>query len=203
MKYFLLIFILSNSISAYCYEKSTMRERRMNGDENYFEFTQKSKALNKIDYKIRNRAKDLHRKAVQAFYLSEFKDSEACFSLSMQVWSKSPQLLFEFSLCSSLYPKPYRSFDRAVELKKMFAKLVKNDDSRIPLLAAVMAWQKGDIESCKKELEKIQKGKNILDVKGKILKNIGLKKPLLDNTILVQIMPEKLSSSEKRSQRNR
>ncbi len=202
MKFPILICLLINfSVSVFA-DQNSQKERRRAAKDNFFEVENLDNKRVKVDYNIRNRAKDLHRKAVKAFYLADFKDSEACFSLSMNAWGNSSKLLFEFSLCSSLYPKPYRSFDRAKELLKMYRSKIKKSDSSVSIIQAVIAWQSGDLNAAKEQLQKIEKGSRFYDISTKMLKNIGLEKPLLNRMIIEKLMPVQLSSNEKRSRRS-
>ena len=182
---------------------STMKSRRnQDGFENSFSGFAKEQKDDKIEYKIDNRAKDLHIKAVKAFYQADFKDSEACFSLSMQLWAKSEVLLFEYALCSSLYPKPQRSFVRAEELKKLYLKRIKRENSKFHILEAIFHWQKGNLESSVISLKKVSQKDKLSKISDKMLENIELKNSLLDESLLMQLMPRRENSITRRSQRN-
>ena len=202
MKPLLFVCILISLSVALSADAESLKKRRGQEDNNFFTVEGIKKNREKVSYDIRNRAKDLHRKAIKAFYLADFKDSEACFSLSMNAWSNSSKLLFEFALCSSLYPKPYRSFDRTKELLKMYQSKVKKSDQRVYIIEGIIAWQKGDLKASRGWLEKVKNESALVIVASKMLKNIELKRSLLSLELVEKLMPVRLSSNEKRSQRN-
>lgn len=155
----------------------------------------------KINYKIKSRSKDLHRKAIQFFHRGDFKNSEQCFSLALSTWNKSKKLHFDYALCSMLFPEPIRSYNRSRDLINRYVALKNKSDGSEDVLNAILYWQLGNVSATEIVLNKSKALGEWLEVINAMKKNISHEDWLINDKLLMKILPKQLPATQKRELR--